>query len=245
MSSKQEPTFTGIKDVDLLILSRLEDEDLFNVCLANQEINQLCKDETFWRNRFYSRFSQALHPNDINSIKPSETWKNYYLEVIASLDTTGKDFFTFLSNLGVTLPNISHFVKTSDRFKYQYYYLNLSVNDKVKVKYAIGDPETPKYLIKPYKDQYMTPFKLVSTIIRFYQSPVSIKEYELTLRDLQTYDEVFDQDYSTRYTLTDIEAGKVAREDYYPFSLDNTKEEVYFIEGLTFDKGFYVIRLTY
>ncbi len=53
--------FTGFKDVDLKILSDLEDVDLFKICskgygkegldVKNSYIHHLCSNETFWRNR--------------------------------------------------------------------------------------------------------------------------------------------------------------------------------------------------
>jgi hypothetical protein len=63
------------KDTDLLILSRLDDNGLFSICLTNKYFNRLCKNEDLWRNRVQSRFS-------INGKKENETWKIFYLKKI-------------------------------------------------------------------------------------------------------------------------------------------------------------------
>ena len=64
----------GIKDVDLKILSELNDKDLLNACLTNQYANRICKDEHFWRDRFLKTFGQ----HEKNETK---TWRNFYLAV--------------------------------------------------------------------------------------------------------------------------------------------------------------------
>jgi len=68
---------TNNKDVDFLILSLLNDKDLFTFCLVNKQSNQLLQNETFWKNRSNKKF---------NIIKPSgKTWKNFYLEQISQV----------------------------------------------------------------------------------------------------------------------------------------------------------------
>jgi len=45
---------TGKKDIDLIILSNLDDKTLFNFCISNPKdeyLKKLCGDESFWRNR--------------------------------------------------------------------------------------------------------------------------------------------------------------------------------------------------
>ena len=73
---------TGIKDVDAIVLSKLNDRELLSFCLVNKEAATLCKDEMFWQNRFRSKFNEkdaGFKPSDV-------TWKNYYLQVISDLD---------------------------------------------------------------------------------------------------------------------------------------------------------------
>lgn len=74
---------TGNRDADLLILQKLTDYELTQVCQVNKKVKTLCEDENFWRNRFNMKFGNLLikyKPQDI-------TWKNYYL-TLTSQDIT-------------------------------------------------------------------------------------------------------------------------------------------------------------
>ena len=80
--------FTGNKDVDLLILKKLEDNDLFNACLTNKYLSNLCKDELFWKERFINRFGS------LTEFRPAEkSWKTHYLKVIK--DISNEDPFNY------------------------------------------------------------------------------------------------------------------------------------------------------
>ena len=68
--------FTKIKDVDLRILSELEDRDLLNVCLTNKYANKICQDEHFWRNRLVSQYGDKVF-----KYRPDMSWKNYYMQI--------------------------------------------------------------------------------------------------------------------------------------------------------------------
>ena len=70
---------TGVKDLDLKILSEVNDRDLFSFCLVNKQINQICKDEHFWRNRFLSRFGQFKKPTNVS-------WRKQYLITVSILE---------------------------------------------------------------------------------------------------------------------------------------------------------------
>lgn len=72
---KKDVTFTGVKDVDLLILMQLDDKSLFRTCKVNKYVNELCKNEDFWRNRFQNKFGKSAKPED-------KTWRNYYIDAI-------------------------------------------------------------------------------------------------------------------------------------------------------------------
>lgn len=65
---------TGIRGVDLTILSDLDDRDLFNFCLSNKEASDICRDENFWRSRFYQRYGQLFDndPEFVDKIKPKD-----------------------------------------------------------------------------------------------------------------------------------------------------------------------------
>ena len=75
--SKSPPTqskfLTGIKDVNLLVLTNLDDESLLNLCQVNKEAARICDDENFWRNRFMGKYGKFNKPNNL-------TWKRLYLK---------------------------------------------------------------------------------------------------------------------------------------------------------------------
>ena len=70
-------SLSGIKDVDLKILSELGDEDLFTFCKnfesKNRYINKLCSDDNFWKNRFIKKYGKTRK-------ETNRTWKTFYLK---------------------------------------------------------------------------------------------------------------------------------------------------------------------
>jgi hypothetical protein len=79
-------TLTQLRDTDLQILSDLDDKSLFNICLTNKYLNNICKNEDFWRNRFNKRFfrkSPERFFKESSNIKPeNETWRHFYMRRI-------------------------------------------------------------------------------------------------------------------------------------------------------------------
>lgn len=72
-----ERSLTKIRDVDLKILSELDDRDLLNYCRTHKYGNELCNNEDFWRNRVQIKFPGA---EKIKS--PNMNWKIFYLKII-------------------------------------------------------------------------------------------------------------------------------------------------------------------
>jgi hypothetical protein len=69
----------GQKDVDLKILSNLDDKDLLNFCVSdpkNEYVKKLCSNEDFWRNRLLTNFP------DFRKINKERSWKDTYLALI-------------------------------------------------------------------------------------------------------------------------------------------------------------------
>jgi hypothetical protein len=79
--------FTGVKDTDFLILSQLEDRDLFNVCKLNAYTQELCNDQSFWRKRFISKFGEEALKYNYN------LWNNkeLYLAIVYYLSLAKDD----------------------------------------------------------------------------------------------------------------------------------------------------------
>jgi len=72
---------TGNKDVDLYILYKLDDTDLFNLCSLqydNNDIYELCNNEHFWRERYLSKWGY-----EAGNLKPDmDSWKTHYINTI-------------------------------------------------------------------------------------------------------------------------------------------------------------------
>ena len=55
---------SGIKDVDMIILNKLEDVDLIQACQVNKKADEICNDQAFWLNRILTKFpSQPRSPS--------------------------------------------------------------------------------------------------------------------------------------------------------------------------------------
>jgi len=68
--------FTGMKDIDYVILKQLNDDSLNNLCQTNKYISELCENERFWEERLKER----IHPSLVNKPK-TKTWRDYYRKV--------------------------------------------------------------------------------------------------------------------------------------------------------------------
>lgn len=76
---------TGTKDIDLKILSDLDDRDLLNFCISdpkNKYIKKLCENEIFWRNRLLNKFIEFKEIKKLNT----RSWKDTYLMLIYYLE---------------------------------------------------------------------------------------------------------------------------------------------------------------
>lgn len=96
-SQKSVKLFSGNKDADFEILQRLDDKDLSQFCLVNTYVNNLCRDENFWRNRVLLKWGFLLgnSVDIVKNYKPAEIpWKDYYVWVASAIDSD--PFFTYL-----------------------------------------------------------------------------------------------------------------------------------------------------
>ena len=75
ITSKYVPSEVTNQEEELKILQELEDRKLLEMCLADPSVNALCRNETFWIERYYDNF--FLY----QTLKTQPTsWRNYYLE---------------------------------------------------------------------------------------------------------------------------------------------------------------------
>ena len=88
-------TLSQIKDVDLKILSELDDTDLLSFCKLNVEnkyVHKLCNDENFWRDRTLKKLGK-LEKND------NRSWKQLYLKIVYYNDKFNKNADKILATL--------------------------------------------------------------------------------------------------------------------------------------------------
>ena len=76
---------TGNKDVDRMILNRLEDKDLVSVCQTNTKANQICNDQTFWMKRIFMKFPW-VGQDVLRKYKGDRSWSEYYIKDLRKIN---------------------------------------------------------------------------------------------------------------------------------------------------------------
>ena len=83
--------FGKVKDVDFEILSKLNDRDLGKLRATDKYFRDLCKNDTFWRNRTINRFAKYL--GGVEGLQKYfiesklTTWREYYISIIDFLES--------------------------------------------------------------------------------------------------------------------------------------------------------------
>lgn len=69
---------TGDKNLDMMILMQLNDNELGKVCQVNKYVNSLCENDIFWMNRFLKRYS--IDTTEASSFRSylNMNWKELY-----------------------------------------------------------------------------------------------------------------------------------------------------------------------
>lgn len=206
-SSHSAKILSNVKDVDLKILSELNDTDLFNFCIVNKYANKLCKDEHFWMNRFLERFGTPHKPDYMS-------WRRYYLQVVKDINELKNpwDFFQIrFTRIGDIFrnifrdPNIDVWRMTQKQ-QNQYYYLDLGSHPIVfRLHQTVADDIN---IVKEYKN--LTPEKLLKIVSDFYRAPVPIEEF----RQQQAAGNTLTQ----KWTEEDVKHDKVRRISLYNFN---------------------------
>lgn len=122
-------------------MSELSDEELGKFCSTDKKINKLCKDETFWRNRTFNRFSEVFTPEELTLYKEKfspESWRNYYISLVNVMEQMydglfpekyikhREDFdllYNYMSNLALALYTENSYNLTSTLQKMKKYKL--------------------------------------------------------------------------------------------------------------------------
>ena len=212
---------SGIKDVDLKILSELNDRDLFSFCIADKHVNQMCKDENFWRNRFFSRFGKVENPKT--------SWRKYYLRVISDLDRYSSNPWNFFNELswmiGKTPNKIRSDVNNLD-FILSFKFLELGKN--ITLYFQRDRYEDVTVMKRVYKNEKdFSPEEILNLVYNFYQEPITEQEYEeMQAAEVHGIDDISEED---------VENKKVKRIDLM-FGLQ-------FFEGFTKYEDGYLLNL--
>ena len=100
-------SLTGVKDVDVKILSELDDRELINFCLTDKSASRLCSYEPFWMNRLREKYPGAekyfrdysilsilsiIDPESLGNVKYVNTWREYYLQTVYYVNKMKEDF---------------------------------------------------------------------------------------------------------------------------------------------------------
>jgi hypothetical protein len=232
---KIERNLTGNKDVDLKILSYVDDRTLFNYCITDEYAAKICRDDSFWRNRFIQNFGENLAKNK----SQNTSWRNSYLKIIKDQEEySGGYWSTYLKN---QIPFSSNFFNkrpyeffdllswnfkgevlykesqlpidyAPEKIRNLYYTLNLGnkINLGIPLFFQTiyGFKYSTRICTKRYylkTKTYFTPKDLMNIIGNLYSENITPEEYE------EYEDE--DEDFVSNYTLDDVEKGKVTNLD--------------------------------
>ena len=87
--SNIENILTGIKDIDKLILSKLSDDDVFEMSNLNKTYFKRICDESFFKNITLDRYPETVPYKD--SVKIT-TWKKHFLNIVNHIHLLKKEF---------------------------------------------------------------------------------------------------------------------------------------------------------
>ena len=74
-----ERSFSKIPDLDLKIMSDMDDRTLLEFCKTHRYTKELCNNELFWKKRLNKKYG-SFNKNE------NRTWKEFYLKIIYYLD---------------------------------------------------------------------------------------------------------------------------------------------------------------
>lgn len=92
-------TLSGLTDADKLILKKLDDGSLFNICKVDRHFRRVCSDQSFWRERFLNKFG----PHAAEYKPKDRSWKRHYIKVIRDIN---------ILNNGAVLENSGEWIRS-------------------------------------------------------------------------------------------------------------------------------------
>ena len=119
--------FTNDKNLDMIIMNKLNDYELGRVCQTNSYAKSICDSEIFWLNRYITKYGKFLGtPEEIKEKGGFNTWKQYYTStknvlekgtyknVLMSNRKIVKRYFIQEPTLGAEILGLAHLVRTGE-----------------------------------------------------------------------------------------------------------------------------------
>lgn len=156
------------KDTNLMIMEKLDDRSLLNLCLTDKNAAELCRNEPFWRKRYVTRFGERA----VKYKPANRTWKNNYMQTLVDLgryDYNPTQFLTHIQWSGnpetsAYIPNVSQYNKIPFLEAPEWVRVNFYLLDLRKEYYINGKLEkhvTPEMLFES-EVKKLSPGKLVN-----------------------------------------------------------------------------------
>ena len=85
-------TFTGMRDIDIDILNKLDDKKLIEMCEMDQYLYSICNDQVFWQRRVISTYGKYLTLDEMKKGKGDRNWSDYYIEIYKLLKSKNPEY---------------------------------------------------------------------------------------------------------------------------------------------------------
>ncbi len=189
-------SLTGIRDVDIQILLKLDDSELPKVCAVNKYVNKLCEHDDFWYRKIINKIAKAKEYN--------------FLQVkgLKDMPITGERIREMQEYFGFEkLKELNDFMNKLPRNSLYQLYVNFKMDDEISKIYRenIHMKELPKYidrkeLINELRRNFIiSNFKLIDNKnlftfepfeFRWIPKPIASKEPDVfeTLRKMGVFD---------------------------------------------------------
>ena len=175
---------TGNKDVDKMIMMKLDDENLLNLCMTNKKSAQVCNDDMFWKNRFFQEFPKPIEKGDLS-------WKQLYLKTMYYLGPYLKTPWDIFSEVNykfrIAKPRLylggygAYARKNNIKIATSYNMLNLG--NKLRLGFPLDLGATEPVIMEYNTDTYFTPKDVMNITYTFYNSPLTVQEYDERIED--------------------------------------------------------------
>lgn len=77
---------TKIRDLDIEIMARMDNNTLINLCKTDKYLNSICNDDIFWMRKVlysYNYIPNSVHLKEVNKYK---SWNKYYIDDLLIFD---------------------------------------------------------------------------------------------------------------------------------------------------------------